>query len=169
MLQEFDFIWLREDNGGLLWGSSYEEAPRLAFVEDDPPDRFDQLPLDGVEKVRRDGENASRAIPLLARYRSLTVAQGAPCYTPDLRGMVGPVPGIDGLYVDRRLQRGGDHARAGLGEAARGHHRDGLLVAHGHGCLPARPFRRRYRSGATSSPGWVRSLGSIFAGSPADV
>ena len=37
MLQEFSFIWLREENGGLLWGSSYEEAPRLAFLDAVPP------------------------------------------------------------------------------------------------------------------------------------
>ncbi len=99
MLQEFSFIWLREENGGLLWGSSYEEAPRLAFLDEAPPDRFDNLPLDGVFKVQRDGLEASTAIPVLARYRSMTVAQGAPCYTADLRGIVGPVPEIEGLYV----------------------------------------------------------------------
>ena len=119
MLQEFDFIWLREDNGGLLWGSPYEEAPRLAFVEDDPPDRFDQLPLDGVEKVRRDGENASRAIPLLARYRSLTVAQGAPCYTPDLRGMVGPVPGITASTSSAAATRRGSRTGRAGGSCSR--------------------------------------------------
>ena len=39
MLQEFNHIWLREERGGLLWGSTYEEAPRYDFTDADPPDR----------------------------------------------------------------------------------------------------------------------------------
>lgn len=99
MLQEFAFIWLREERGGLLWGSVYVEPPRYAYVEDEPPNRFDQQPFDGVQKVQRDGIDASRAIPVLSRYRSMTISHGAPCYTPDLRAMVGPVPGVGGLHV----------------------------------------------------------------------
>jgi len=167
MLQEFDFIWLREDNGGLLWGSSYEEAPRLAFVEDDPPDRFDQLPLDGVEKVRRDGENASRAIPLLARYRSLTVAQGAPCYTPDLRGMVGPVPGIDGLHVIGGCNEAGITHGPGWGKLLADTIVTGSSSLTNMGVFRLDRFGERYASGNDVVAGMGEVLGSIFAGSPA--
>lgn len=99
LLPEFSTMWLREERGGLLWGTSFPAAPRQALVDRDPPRRFDQLALDGVLEVQRNGLLASHTIPLLARYRSVTVAQGAPCYTPDLRGLVGPVEGIAGLYL----------------------------------------------------------------------
>lgn len=99
MLQEFAFIWLREERGGLLWGCSYEATPRYDLVDRELPDRFDQLALDGMFEAMRAGVAASVAIPVLARYRSVTVAQGAPCYTPDMRAILGPVPDIEGLYV----------------------------------------------------------------------
>jgi len=164
MLQEFNFIWLREEYGGLLWGSSYEEAPRLAFVEEDPPNRFDQLPLDGVQKVQRDGEDASRAIPVLARYCRMTIAQGAPCYTPDLRGMVGPVPGIDGLYVVGGCNEAGITHGPGWGKLL------AEVVVTGSSKLTdidvfrLDRFGDRYATGTDVVAGMGDVLGSIFAG-----
>jgi sarcosine oxidase subunit beta len=99
MLQECEFIWLREERGGLMWGCSYEIPPRYDLVDGDPPDRLDGLSLDGVLHARSVGDGIARVIPALARHRSLTIAQGAPTYTADLRGVVGRVPGIEGLYV----------------------------------------------------------------------
>jgi glycine/D-amino acid oxidase-like deaminating enzyme len=164
MLQEFSFIWLREENGGLLWGSTYEEAPRLAFLDEDPPDRFDNLPLDGILKVQRDGLEAAKAIPVLARYRSLTVAQGAPCYTPDLRGMVGPVPGIEGLWVVGGCNEAGITHGPGWGKLLAE-----LLVDGSASLTDADPFRLdrfggRYRTGADVVSGMSEVFGSIFAG-----
>ena len=165
MLQEFSFIWLREENGGLLWGSTYEEAPRLAFLDEAPPERFDNLPLDGVLKVQRDGLEASRAIPVLARYRSMTVAQGAPCYTADLRGIVGPVPEIEGLYVLGGCNEAGITHGPGWGKLL------AELIVDGSASLTdATPSgstasARSAAPARTSSPGMDEVVGSIFAGS----
>ena len=38
-------------------------------------------------------------IPLPARYRDLTYSQGAACHTPDLLPFVGPIGGINALYM----------------------------------------------------------------------
>jgi sarcosine oxidase, subunit beta len=165
MLQEFSFIWLREEHGGLMWGSTYDEAPRFAFVEDVPPNRFDQLPLDGVLKVQRDGLEASRAIPVLARYRSMTVAQGAPCYTPDLRGMVGPVPEIEGLFVAGGCNEAGITHGPGWGRALAE-----LIVAGAASLTDIDVFRLdrfgdRYQSGPEVVAGMSEVMGSIFASS----
>jgi sarcosine oxidase subunit beta len=163
MLQEFDFIWLREERGGLLWGSSYDGAPRRAFIEEDPPNRFDQLPLDGVLKVQRDG--ASRAIPVLGRYHSVTVAQAAPCYTPDLRGMVGGVPAVDGLFVVGGCNEAGITHGPGYGKLLAEH------VVEGSGRLTdidvfrLDRFGDSYRTGAEVVAGMSAVEASIFAGS----
>jgi glycine/D-amino acid oxidase-like deaminating enzyme len=99
VLPEFNDIWLREEKGGLLWGCAYEAAPRYDLVDREVPERFDQLALDGLFETMRVGVAASVAIPVLARYRSVTMAQAAPCYTADRRAMLGPVPDVEGLYV----------------------------------------------------------------------
>jgi sarcosine oxidase, subunit beta len=164
MLQEFSFIWLREENGGLLWGSSYEEAPRLAFLDEDPPDRFDNLPLDGIFKVQRDGLEASKAIPVLARYRSMTVAQGAPCYTADLRGIVGPVPEIEGLYVVGGCNEAGITHAPGWGKLLAELVVDGSASLTDVDAFRIDRFGDRLRSGADVVAEMDEVVGSIFAG-----
>lgn len=99
MLQEYSFLWLREEEGGLLWGCSYDCPPRYDLAHRSPPERLDQLEHDGIEETIRVGARAARTIPVLARYRSYCTGQGAPTYTADTCAMVGPVAGIDGLFV----------------------------------------------------------------------
>ena len=99
MLPEFSGLWAREEEGGLLWGAGYDVDPRRLFMDQDPPERFDHLPLGGFIETERVGAEASDAIPLLTQYRSPRVAQGAPTYTPDLRGIVCGVREADGLWV----------------------------------------------------------------------
>lgn len=99
MVPEFAFIWLREEGGALLWGCDYNCFPHTAFVDAPAPERFDQLPLDGLFHTQQVGLQAAGAIPILHRYRSMRVAHGTPCFTPDKRGLIGGAGGIDGLYI----------------------------------------------------------------------
>ena len=98
-IPEFSYLWLRGADGALLWGCDYEVFPHTMLVDADVPERLDQLPLDGVLYTQQVGAQASAVIPLLLRYRSITVAHGAPCFTPDRRGLVGSIPETVGLYV----------------------------------------------------------------------
>lgn len=115
MLPEFAFIWLREERGALLWGCDYNCLPHSLFADTPAPERFDQLPLDGVLFSQRMGVQAAGAIPILQRYRSLIVAHGAPCFTPDQRGIVGGVGDIAGLYVAGGCNEGGISHAPGWG------------------------------------------------------
>lgn len=99
MVPEASFAWLREERGGLLLGCSFESRPRYDFVETGPPERFDQLPIDGILETQRCAARLANLIPVLAGRGTVTAAQGAPCYTPDLRALVGAVPGVEGLYA----------------------------------------------------------------------
>src|SRR5262249_48622761 len=92
-------VWIREENGRLMFGTNYETTARYAFVEGSIPERFDELELDGVLDGRRGAGTLADAMPLLAKYRSFRVKHGVPCYTTDGRAIVGEVPGIAGLYV----------------------------------------------------------------------
>ena len=168
MLQEFNHIWLREERGGLLWGSTYEEAPRYAFTEADPPDRFDHLSLDGIFKVQQDGLAAARAIPVLARYRSITVAQGAPCYTPDLRGMVGPVPGIEGLFVVGGCNEAGVTHGPGYGKLVADQIVHGASLLADGSAFRLDRFGVAFTTGAEVVSGMNQMTDSVFAGSAAE-
>ena len=99
MLPEFTGLWIREEEGGLLWGAGYDVEPRKIFLEQDPWERFDHLPLAGFLETERIGAQAQAAVPLLTQYRNPRVAQGAPTYTPDLRGIVAGVREAEGLWV----------------------------------------------------------------------
>jgi glycine/D-amino acid oxidase-like deaminating enzyme len=92
-------IYAREEEGGLLWGTGFEAPPRFAFADNDPPERFDSLSLDGFFEMRRVADDAVDAIPLLNVARSAAVSFGAPTYTADNRPLLGPVPALEGLLA----------------------------------------------------------------------
>lgn len=111
--------YVREEAGGLLWSSVSSAPPRRAFVDVDPPERFDQLPLDAFLDMRDRHLGAmAEVVPALGRARSATVAFGAPTYTPDGRALIGPVPEADGLLVVSGCNEGGVTHGPGFGKVA---------------------------------------------------
>jgi len=92
-------LWMRSHQGALMWGGTYATHPRDILVDAELPERFDDVPLDGVLECQRLAAQAEDWIPLLRESKSLTVKHGAYCTTPDSRSLVGPMPGIKGLYV----------------------------------------------------------------------
>ncbi|MBB5910095.1 NAD(P)/FAD-dependent oxidoreductase [Actinoalloteichus hymeniacidonis] len=92
-------LWVRGQDGGLLWGGTYEVWPRDVLVGEPVPDRLDQLPIDGVLEILRIAERGRATLPALASREHLRISHGAPCYTPDMRALVGAVPGVTGAYI----------------------------------------------------------------------
>jgi sarcosine oxidase subunit beta len=100
LFPEFSHAWLREEQGRMLLGCAYGGAHRHALLGSDPlPERFEQMPMDGFFETLRVAEQLANVIPLLGGLRDVTMAQGAPCYTPDLRAVIGPLPETEGVYV----------------------------------------------------------------------
>jgi glycine/D-amino acid oxidase-like deaminating enzyme len=126
---DFGYFYLRGENGRLLWGAHAEAPPRHQFVDATVPERFDQLPLDGVEEIHQAAKRAATVVPLLGRFRSLTVAHGAPCYTPDNRSFVGEIPAIEGLYVLAGCNESGVTHAPGFGRVI------AERIVHGEGRL----------------------------------
>jgi sarcosine oxidase subunit beta len=92
-------IYVRADNGGLAWGCNYEGDPRYAFVERNVPDRLDGLSDACVAEMRRATREVSSAIPALANAKPTQTVHGAPCFTPDLKPVIGELSSAPGLYV----------------------------------------------------------------------
>jgi glycine/D-amino acid oxidase-like deaminating enzyme len=92
-------VYLREDDGRLVWGCSYEGEPRYAFVGRDLPDRLERLPQKGVAEMMRAAQEIAWAVPAFARTTPATAAHGAPCFTADLRPMIGELGRVPGVYV----------------------------------------------------------------------
>lgn len=92
-------MWVRSENGALMFGTNYETPAAYAFVDREVPERFDGLDLDGVLDVQRGAAEMTNVLPALGSYRNYTVKHGVPCYTPDGRSFVGAVPGIENLHV----------------------------------------------------------------------
>jgi glycine/D-amino acid oxidase-like deaminating enzyme len=93
-------VYLREDQGSVAWGCNYEGHLRYAFVASDLPERLDGLSFDCVADMRRATQTeVASAVPTLAHARAIRAIHGAPCFTPDLKPMIGEVASVPGLYV----------------------------------------------------------------------
>ena len=92
-------IYLREDGGCLAWGCNYEGDPRYAFVRHGLPDRLDSLSDGCVAEMRRAAQEVAAAVPELARARPTSVAHGVPCFTADLKPVIGELASVAGVYV----------------------------------------------------------------------
>jgi sarcosine oxidase subunit beta len=92
-------VYVREDNGSLAWGCAYEGEPRYAFVEGELPRRLNGLPLDCVAEMKRGAQDLAQAVPAISKARTARAAHGTPCYTPDLKPLIGELPSVPGLYV----------------------------------------------------------------------
>ncbi|MFI6906161.1 NAD(P)/FAD-dependent oxidoreductase [Nonomuraea sp. NPDC050394] len=123
-------LWVREHEGGLLWGGTYSTFPRDVLIDADVPDRLDELPVDGVLEILRIAGAGESVMPALARRSRLRIKHGAPCYTPDSRALIGPVPGVEGAYVLAGDNEAGITYGPGYGKALADHITRGTPLDH---------------------------------------
>ncbi|RWK90788.1 MAG: FAD-binding oxidoreductase [Mesorhizobium sp.] len=119
--QAGNVLWVRQHEGGLVFGGMYSIFPRDMFVQSQLPDQFSDIPIDGALEAQRRAEFATRMLPAFARRSGLRVSHGAPLYTPDRRLLAGSVEGIDGLFVATGDNEFGMTHGPGLGRALAEH------------------------------------------------
>ena len=108
-------VYVRPANGGLMLGG-YEPDP-LQFRMDELPDDFeiDQLALDlGV--LRRLADSVAQQFPVFRDVALQEHRGGLPTMTADGEHVVGPAPGVAGLYVIGGCCVGGLSTAPALGE-----------------------------------------------------
>jgi sarcosine oxidase subunit beta len=92
-------LYFRSDAGSIAWGCNYECEPRYSFVARELPHHLDGLSVGCVAEMQRAASRLENAVPALARARTAGALHGAPCFTADLRPVIGELPAVPGLYV----------------------------------------------------------------------
>ncbi|MGH2937847.1 MAG: NAD(P)/FAD-dependent oxidoreductase [Solirubrobacterales bacterium] len=98
MVPEED-VWIRQEAGALRFGARYGGNHRDAMLDIDPPAQIKEMPMDGIRQVEKIAEQLAPAIPPLRQYKEFDYIEGYPCYTPDQLPILGPIDGVEGLYV----------------------------------------------------------------------
>ncbi len=112
-------MWVREEGGGLLAGTYYEDAVRARRRPSDPlPSDITELPTDLGPYAHDLALGLAPALPAFAGTRLKTVRAGLPAYTTDGRHLLGPVDGVSGLYVVGGDNEAGISHGPGLGRLA---------------------------------------------------
>jgi glycine/D-amino acid oxidase-like deaminating enzyme len=108
-------VYVRPDNGGLMLGG-YEADPIQYDMRDLPSDfRIEDLELD-LSVLRRLAESVAAQFPI---FRDVAIREhrgGLPTMTADGEHVVGPAPGVHGLYVIGGCCVGGLTTAPALGE-----------------------------------------------------
>jgi 4-methylaminobutanoate oxidase (formaldehyde-forming) len=109
-----NLVYLREEVGGFLVGG-FETTP-VAWSVEGVPWEFTQrlLPADW-ELFQPILEGAVRRVPLLARAEPAHLLNGPEGITPDSKPLLGPVPGVPGLWVAAGLSHTGFGAGGAVG------------------------------------------------------
>jgi sarcosine oxidase, subunit beta len=92
-------LYFRGDAGSIAWGCNYECDPRYSFVARELPHRLDGLSVGCVAEMQRAAMRLESAVPALARARTAGAVHGVPCFTADLRPVIGELRSVPGLYV----------------------------------------------------------------------
>jgi 4-methylaminobutanoate oxidase (formaldehyde-forming) len=109
-------IYLRAERGGLLIGGHEPRPHQLRPPEPSPAFRVDELVPDH-KLSGQFGAEIEEFIPVLKQARVREQRVGLPTFTPDGRSIVGPVPGIEGLYVLTGCNAAGLFVAPALGRA----------------------------------------------------
>jgi sarcosine oxidase subunit beta len=93
-------IYLRRDGRSLAWGCNYECDPRYSFVARELPHCLEGISVACVAEMQRAALEVASAVPALGGAgTAVAAAHGAPCFTPDLRPVIGELDSVPGLYV----------------------------------------------------------------------
>lgn len=103
-----DSIYGREEVGGMLYGFFDADAKTLDAGDGAPPDNFTFSLLDeDWDKIAPYAERAMQLFPALEHAPVTRFVNGPEAFTPDGEPLVGPVGGIDGLFVASAMNSAG--------------------------------------------------------------
>jgi 4-methylaminobutanoate oxidase (formaldehyde-forming) len=108
-------VYFREEVGGLLVGG-FERTPTAWGLEGIPPDFTHRLLPPDWDRFNALLANAVIRVPVLADTQVITMIRGPEAFTPDGEFILGPVPGLEGLFVAAGFCAHGMAGAGGVGE-----------------------------------------------------
>ena len=103
-----DSIYGREEVGGMLYGFFDADATTLDGDNGAPPDGFAFSLLDeNWDKIAPYAARAMQLFPALEQAPVTRFVNGPEAFTPDGNPLIGPLGGIDGLYVASAMNSAG--------------------------------------------------------------
>jgi len=109
-----NLVYMREEVGGFLIGG-FEKSPVAWSVGGVPWDFTQQLLPSDWELFNEILEGAIRRVPILAKAELAHLVNGPEGITPDSRPLLGPVPGVLGLWIAAGLSHTGFGAGGAIG------------------------------------------------------
>ena len=88
----------RQEGTGFLCGV-YEANPKFWAIDGIPPDFAEELLAPDMERLEPHLQKVAERLPAFGRAGIKTVNNGPICYTPDGCPLLGPVAGLDGLWL----------------------------------------------------------------------
>ncbi|ASG22188.1 NAD(P)/FAD-dependent oxidoreductase [Nitrospirillum viridazoti] len=111
--------YVRPCRGGLMFGGYEQDPVTVDLAERGPEFRIDDLALD-IAVLRRLIKSVEGQFPLLKDAPVREHRGGLPTMTPDGFHLVGPAPGVSGLYIIGGCNVGGLSVSPALGEVLAG-------------------------------------------------
>jgi 4-methylaminobutanoate oxidase (formaldehyde-forming) len=153
-------VYFREEVGGLLVGG-FERTPTAWGLDGIPPDFTHRLLPPDWEHFGALLANAVVRVPVLADAQVITMIRGPEAFTPDGEFILGPAPGVEGLFVAAGFCAHGMAGAGGVGEVMAAWIMDGRPPLD-LGSMDVRRFAERPVSRDAAVAGALRTYGSYY-------
>lgn len=153
-------VYFREEVGGLLVGG-FERTPTAWGLDGIPPDFTHRLLPPDWDRFGALLAGAVARVPVLSDAQIISMIRGPEAFTPDGEFILGPVPGVEGLFVAAGFCAHGMAGAGGVGEVMAAWIMDGRppLALSG---MDVRRFAERPVSRDAAVAGALRTYGSYY-------
>lgn len=110
-----NLVYMREEAGGLVIGG-YEPDPAARWVDGVPWEHGGQALPPDYDRFEQLLEGAIRRIPFLDRAEIISLVCHPGAYTPDSKPLLGPTPGVRGLWSAAGVSLNGFGGAGGIGK-----------------------------------------------------
>ena len=146
-----NLVYCKAEHGGMLFGG-YEAEPNARWLEGVPWEHAaTSLPPDWV-RFQPLMEGAIRRFPFLADAQAVRLVCHPDAMTPDSNPLIGPMPGVRGLWVAAGLSLNGFGGGGGIGRAV------ARWITSGDPGVDIAPYRAWRFADTYRDPEWTSSL-----------
>ena len=110
-----NLVYMREEQGGLVIGG-YEPNPLARWIDGTPWEHSNATLPPNYERFEMLLEGAIRRIPFLKDAGIIDITCHPGAYTPDCQPMLGPLPGVRGMWMLAGMSLNGYGGAGGMGK-----------------------------------------------------